>query len=49
VNNKYLLYGGLAAVAYLLWRQHQQQVAAATPTPAQSFVSFMTQYGSLGF
>ncbi len=47
MNNKYLLYGGLAVVAYLLWRQHQQQVAAATPT--QSFISFMTQYGSLGF
>ena len=49
MTNKYLLYGGIAAVVYLIWRQHQQQVAAATPTPTQSFISFMTQYGSLGF
>ncbi len=47
MTNKYLLYGGIAAVAYLLWRQHQRQVAAATPTPTQSFISFMTQYGRM--
>ena len=48
MKNQYLWYGALAIGAYWLWQRSKQQ-QAATPTPTQSFFSYLTQYGSLGW